>query len=122
MAKNARTNHGNGGWRFDFTRIMPANATRIAPPRRANSASTNAGKIALLFVRPTGDFADGGALENAKPEHRALQPRRADADADVLEHDVLGKLRRLFEFHALDGFGQHRRRCLTDRAPFAGEF
>src|SRR6478672_11841094 len=54
-------------------------------------------------------------------EHRALQPRRADLDAEVIEHVLATHVRDLIEGLALDLVGQHARRGLADGAATAGE-
>src|SRR5437667_8166399 len=56
-------------------------------------------------------------LEHAETEDRALESDRRQRDADLVEQLVLLHGRDLGRRPALDDFGQHRRRCLRDRAP-----
>src|SRR5580698_5092270 len=63
-----------------------------------SAAPSNRGRpTGLLLVGPAGDFADGGALEDAQAEHGAFHPGRADPDADVFQDHVFGETRDVLE-------------------------
>src|ERR1700693_5208410 len=111
------------GERVPIFQTTSASVSRtIVPPIRKNPSR----KIGIVtackpLLRPAGDLAERGALENFQPEQDALHPSRADTDADVFEDRLARQPRDVFELLTLDRFGEHRRRRLTDRAALAGE-
>jgi hypothetical protein len=66
-------------------------------------------------------FAQRRAFEDFESEHRALHARGREAEADVVEHDLLLQFRNIFELLAANEFAQHRGRRLRDRTAFAGK-
>src|SRR5579883_156703 len=57
------------------------------------------------------------AMQHAQAEKRAFQARRTDADAQRVQYIVLAQPDHLVDGAPLDHLGEHRGRCLADRAP-----
>jgi hypothetical protein len=67
----------------DFTKVIPANAKRIAPVSRGTASKIDSGGAALFLVGPGRELADCRALEHAQTKHGAFHARWTDADPNV---------------------------------------
>ena len=70
---------------------------------------------------PVGGRAESGALDHLQGEQRALHARGGDVDPQQVEHEVLVQAHEVVHRLALELVGDHRGRCLADRAAVARE-
>src|SRR4051794_33497 len=76
--------------------------------------------LALICTVPRNSVL-GCVAQRLERQHCALHSRRADLDAQVVEHVLAAHVRDLIKRLALDLVGQHARRGLADRAAATGE-
>src|SRR5437667_9279948 len=101
-----------------------ASTSFISPGGIASRGPTSrSGKVeSLPLVRQGSAFGTVECdLEDAEPEDRALEPDRRQLDADLLQELLLRQQRHLLRLATLDEVGEHRGRCLRDRAAAALE-